>query len=295
MPTRSPSSRAPPGRGAAWRRSCELRVRRRARSASSRSSRPVRQDPHAHLAAATGAAYEWFMCTGTLSSPGPSLRSRRSRRLSEQLVVVGPVLERVAALTPDAVAGRGFLLVGIAGRGGSGKTTLARSIPGAQIVGTDEFWDGEGFELSRLRAEVVEPILRTEPAESTRIPGSSGGRWSSPRRRAAAGHRVEGVCALHAMFARSTTFESGWRLPARSGSRARSPGRRGGALAWENRWMPSEDRLRRAGRSDLGGAADRGRFLESTCARPETEGRVRDVRERRAVAIGSRRRSPWRR
>ena len=35
----------------------------------------------------------------------------------------------------------------------------------AQVVSTDEFWDGEGFELSRLRAEVFEPLLAGEPAE----------------------------------------------------------------------------------------------------------------------------------
>jgi len=32
-------------------------------------------------------------------------------------------------------------------------------VSGAQVVSTDEFWDGDGFELSRLRSEVFEPLL----------------------------------------------------------------------------------------------------------------------------------------
>ena len=66
-----------------------------------------------------------------------------------------PVLDLIAAVP----GGRGFTLVGIGGRGGSGKSTLAAAIPGARVVGTDEFWDGEAFDLSRLRAEVFEPLL----------------------------------------------------------------------------------------------------------------------------------------
>lgn len=82
-----------------------------------------------------------------------------------RLMDVGPVLDRVAALTSARPAGRAFVLVGIGGHGAAGKTTLARSIPGAQVVGTDEFWDGAEFELSRLRADVLEPVLRGERAE----------------------------------------------------------------------------------------------------------------------------------
>ncbi len=110
----------------------------------------------------------------------------------------GSVLDRVAALTSARPAGRGFVLVGIGGRGASGKTTLARSIPGAQVVGTDEFWDGAEFELSRLRAEVLEPILRGEPAEYHAFS------WELQRplatSRVVRPHGVvviEGVCALH--------------------------------------------------------------------------------------------------
>ena len=60
---------------------------------------------------------------------------------------------RVAALTSSRPAGSAFVLVGIGGHGAAGQTTLARSITDAQIVGTDEFWDGADFELPRLRAE----------------------------------------------------------------------------------------------------------------------------------------------
>src|ERR1039457_1226919 len=77
---------------------------------------------------------------------------------------VGPVLDRIAALG----SARAFPLVGIGGPGGqgaAGNSTLPRSIPDAQVVGTGEFWDGSEFELSRLRAEVLEPLLRGEPAE----------------------------------------------------------------------------------------------------------------------------------
>ena len=62
-------------------------------------------------------------------------------------------------LIASAPRRRGFSFVGIGGRGGSGKSTLAARIPGAQVVGTDEFWNGESFALSRLRAEVFDPLL----------------------------------------------------------------------------------------------------------------------------------------
>ena len=67
-----------------------------------------------------------------------------------------PVLDLIAA----ASAGHGgIILVGIGGHGAAGKTTLARDVPGAQIVSTDEFWDGEAFDLDRLAREVVAPLV----------------------------------------------------------------------------------------------------------------------------------------
>ena len=157
---------------------------------------------------------------------------------------VEPVLDRVVALTPAALAGRGFLLVGIGGRGGSGKTTLAQAIPGAQIVGTDEFWDGHDFELSRLRTDVVEPILRGEPAEFHAYSWELQRPFDRARVVLPRGVIViEGVCALHAMFREAYDLRIWVEAPrdlrlargiARDGEEARE--------IWETRWMPSEDR-----------------------------------------------------
>jgi len=157
-------------------------------------------------------------------------------------VDVERVLDRVAAL--GALPGRGFLLVGIGGRGGSGKTTLARTIPGAQVVSTDEFWDGAGFKLSRLRAEVVEPILRAEPAEFHAYSWELQRPVEEARVVVPQGVIViEGVCALHAMFREVYDLRVWVEAPrelrlergiARDGEEARE--------VWESRWMPSEDR-----------------------------------------------------
>ena len=157
---------------------------------------------------------------------------------------VEPVLDRIAALAPAASGGRGFLLVGIGGRGGSGKTTLARAVPGAQIVSTDEFWDGEGFELSRLRAEVVDPILRAEPAEFHAYSWELQRPFEQARVVLPVGVIViEGVCALHTMFREAYDLRIWVEAPrelrlargiARDGEEARE--------VWETRWMPSEDR-----------------------------------------------------
>lgn len=150
-----------------------------------------------------------------------------------------PVLDLIAAARPA----RNFTFVGIGGRGGAGKSTLAARIPGADIVGTDEFWDGEGFDLARLRAEVFEPLLAGRPARYAS--------WDWQGRHAG-GERtvtpdgvvvVEGVCALHRMFRADydvrvwvdapyeTRLERG---VARDGEAARE--------TWVERWMPGEDR-----------------------------------------------------
>jgi uridine kinase len=167
-----------------------------------------------------------------------------------------PVLERVAELVAAPPHGRACVLVGIAGHGAAGKSTLARSIPGAQVVGTDEFWSGEEFEIARLRSEVVEPILRGE--EAAYLPFS----WEMQRPgteirrlRPEGVVVVEGVCALHATLrdaydlriwveaSRDLRLE---RAIARDGEEARR--------VWEERWMPSEDRY--VARDDPVSAAD---------------------------------------
>jgi uridine kinase len=147
---------------------------------------------------------------------------------------------RIEALQPM----RAFAFVGIGGRGGSGKTTLARSIPGAQLVSTDEFWDGSEFDLTRLRREVVEPLLEDREA---RFHGFD---WA--QRRPHGSVRivrpdgvvvVEGVCALHRLFREAYDLRIWVDAPrdvrlargvARDGEQARS--------TWENVWMPMEDR-----------------------------------------------------
>ena len=138
---------------------------------------------------------------------------------------------------------RPFTFVGIGGRGGAGKSTLAARIEGAQVVSTDEFWDGEGFELSRLRGEVFEPLLADRRARYAawdwvaRRPG--GTRVVEPRGIVV----VEGVCALHRMFRDDYDVRVWVEAPyetrlargvARDGEDARA--------TWVERWMPGEDR-----------------------------------------------------
>jgi len=150
-----------------------------------------------------------------------------------------PAIERVETLR----RGRDLVLVGIGGHGGSGKTTLASSLPDATIVGTDEFWDGSGFDLSRLRREVFDPILRGAPARFASFD------WVA---RAARGERVvepsglvivEGVCALHRMFRDEYQLRI-WVDAPRELRLARGVARDGEAArsTWEEVWMPNEDR-----------------------------------------------------
>lgn len=150
-----------------------------------------------------------------------------------------PVLDLIAAARPT----RGFTFVGIGGRGGAGKSTLAARIPGAEVVGTDEFWDGEGFDLDRLRAEVFEPLLEGRTARYAS--------WDWEGRRAR-GERtiapvgvvvVEGVCALHRMF-RDDYDVRVW-VDAPYETRLERGVARDGAAArqtWVEQWMPGEDR-----------------------------------------------------
>lgn len=150
-----------------------------------------------------------------------------------------PVLDLIAAASPE----RDFTFVGIGGHGGAGKSTLAAQIADAQVVGTDEFWDGDGFDLVRLRAEVFEPLLAGRAAIYAawdwvgRRPG--GERSVAPRGIVV----VEGVCALHRMFREAYDVRVWVDAPyetrlargvERDGEAARS--------TWVEHWMPMEDR-----------------------------------------------------
>ena len=150
-----------------------------------------------------------------------------------------PVLELIDA----ASASGGFTFVGIGGRGGAGKSTLAAQISEAQVVSTDEFWDGEGFDLHRLRAEVFDPLGAGRDARFAS--------WDWGARRPAGVRTVrpegivvvEGVCALHRMFRHDYDVRVWVDAPhdvrlargvARDGEEARR--------TWVEYWMPREDR-----------------------------------------------------
>jgi uridine kinase len=146
------------------------------------------------------------------------------------------------ALVAGAHAGSTLTLVGIGGHGAAGKSTLARAIPGAQVVSTDEFWDGRHFDLERLRTEVVTPLRAGETADfagydwARRAPG--------PRRhvRPQGIVVVEGVCALHRML-RDAYAVRLW-VEAPYGTRLRRGLDRDGEDAratWVDVWMPAEE------------------------------------------------------
>ena len=150
-----------------------------------------------------------------------------------------PVLELIAA----ADHGGGVVLVGIGGHGAAGKTTLARMIPGAQVVSTDEFWTGEGFDIARLSREVVAPLSRGAVATFASYD------WSARRPR---GPRtvepegivvIEGVCALHRTLRDAYAVRVWVDAPA-DVRLARGVARDGEAAraTWADVWMPSEDR-----------------------------------------------------
>jgi uridine kinase len=140
--------------------------------------------------------------------------------------------------------GTALYLVGIGGRGGSGKSTLARSFVGAQVVGTDEFWDGSDFELTRLRREVVDPLLQAEEARYRGFDWIGRRMFDAERVVRPAGVVViEGVCALHRSLRDAYDLRI-WVEAPREVRLARGVARDGEAArrTWEEVWIPNEDR-----------------------------------------------------
>lgn len=152
-----------------------------------------------------------------------------------------PVALATAATAVDRLRDLPVALVGIGGHGCAGKTTLARALGGV-AVGTDEFWDGERFDLERLGREVVEPLRAGLTARFASYDWSAG---------APAGVRevppsgiviVEGVCALHRLFRAAYDLRI-WVETPRETRLARAVARDGSGAreTWETVWLPREE------------------------------------------------------
>lgn len=138
---------------------------------------------------------------------------------------------------------RPVVLVGIGGRGCSGKTTLARQVEGAQIVGTDEFWNGKSFDLARLLAEVIRPLGRREVARYRAFSWANQTLEREVRIVRPEGVIViEGVCALHRMM-RDRYDLRVWVDAPRDIRLARATARDGdeSRRVWQEVWMPREE------------------------------------------------------
>ena len=151
------------------------------------------------------------------------------------MVLINAIAERVSA-APQLV------LVGIGGHGAAGKTTLAKTVPGAVIVSTDEFWNGSGFALDRVKTEVLDPLRAGMVANfrswNWAMKASNGTRHIEPGGVVI----VEGVCALHEMLRDSYDLKV-WVETPRALRLERAVQRDGESERdqWINVWMPNED------------------------------------------------------
>ena len=168
-----------------------------------------------------------------------------------------PVLD-LAALA-GRIADRGARVVAIDGRGGAGKSTLARQLarqlPGAVVVAIDDFHrpaaqrasrpvgHGADYDLERLAAQVLEPLAAGRPARYQRYD------WEQDRlaewRELPQGARVllEGVYAscerLRGYSDYAIWIECPYEVRLRRGVERDGETMRG---VWVARWMPAEDR-----------------------------------------------------
>jgi uridine kinase len=152
-------------------------------------------------------------------------------------VLVNAIASRVAAgIEPF------LLLVGIGGHGAAGKTTLAKTVTNAVVVSTDEFWNGSGFALERLKTSVLEPLREGRAASyeswNWATKTSNGSRHIEP----AGVVIVEGVCALHEMLRDAYDLKV-WVETPRQVCLTRAVERDGESERdrWINVWMPNED------------------------------------------------------
>ncbi len=118
---------------------------------------------------------------------------------------------------------------------------MTARIVDAQIVATDEFWNGTMFDLDRLRRSVLDPLLTGETVVF------DGWDWAAKVSRPGRTLNptgviiVEGVCALHQMFRDDLSVRVWVDTPAdvrlargvaRDGESSRS--------TWLDVWMPNE-------------------------------------------------------
>lgn len=158
----------------------------------------------------------------------------------------GALLARVQSLVPK---NGHTVLVAIDGRGGAGKSSLARhlahALGAATVVGLDDFGrpDVPGWDLARLRSQVLDPLLAARPGRYQRWDWDTdtGAEWHDVPLRATV--VVEGVGSTR------TELGSPWDLTvwvdAPQEVRLRRGVERDGEAmrhVWVDIWIPQEDR-----------------------------------------------------